>query len=80
MEEYYTPATDEPIARERHQARDLRQSQWWKEKVSKDRTQLAFAPYIVSHVNIVIVLNNNSGCCSFLCFYNLGLYHLYLLY
>jgi len=37
VEEYYTPASDEHIARERHQARDLRQSQWWKRQLAEGR-------------------------------------------
>ncbi len=35
--EYYTPASDEHIAREKDKARDLRVSQWWKTRRSAGR-------------------------------------------
>ena len=34
MEDYYTPASDEHIGRERGRARDLRNSQWWKRQLA----------------------------------------------
>ena len=32
MEDYHTPASDEHIARQKDKARDLRGSQWWKNR------------------------------------------------
>lgn len=34
---YYTPASDEHIAREKNKARDLRSSQWWKNRLGEGR-------------------------------------------
>lgn len=34
MEPFYTPASDEHVAREKRRARDLRDSQWWKRRVA----------------------------------------------
>ncbi len=31
-EGYFVPASEEHLARERHKARELRQSQWWKNR------------------------------------------------
>ena len=35
MNEYYVPASPEHIHRERAKARELRSSQWWKQKLAK---------------------------------------------
>ena len=37
MGDYYTPASDEHIAREKQKARDLRRSQWWKNRLGHGR-------------------------------------------
>ena len=34
-EAYYSPAPEEHLARERHRARELRRSQWWKNRVGQ---------------------------------------------
>ncbi|MEE2657638.1 MAG: HNH endonuclease signature motif containing protein [Candidatus Latescibacterota bacterium] len=34
---YYTPASEEHISREKDRARDLRRSQWWKNRLSQGR-------------------------------------------
>ncbi|MBT4096187.1 MAG: HNH endonuclease [Gemmatimonadetes bacterium] len=35
LEDYYIPASDEHIGRERSRARDLRNSQWWKRQLAE---------------------------------------------
>ena len=37
MGEYYTPSSDEHIAREKDRGRDLRGSQWWKNRLGQGR-------------------------------------------
>ncbi len=37
VENYYTPASDEHIGRERGRGRELRASQWWKRQLSEGR-------------------------------------------
>ena len=47
VEEYYVPADEEHIAREKNKAKELRRSQWWKNRRASGRChycQDAFAP------------------------------------
>ena len=44
MGDYYTPASDEHITREKNKARDLRGSQWWKNRLGKGRCHYCDQP------------------------------------
>ena len=44
MGDYYTPASDEHITREKDKARDLRGSQWWKNRLGKGRCHYCDQP------------------------------------
>ena len=37
MEPFFTPASEEHVAREKGRARDLRRSQWWKRRLGHGR-------------------------------------------
>ena len=37
MEPFFTPASEEHVAREKGKARDLRRSQWWKRRLGNGR-------------------------------------------
>ena len=73
-EPYYTPASEEHVARERHRARELRRSQWWKNRLAQGKCHYCerpFAPGDLTMDHIVPVIrggrstrSNVVPCCA----------------
>ena len=64
MREYFTPASEEHIGRERSKARELRRSQWWKNRLGEGGCyycQRRFSPSDLTMDHVVPIVRGGTS-------------------
>ena len=62
--EYYTPASEEHVAREKSKARELRRSQWWKNRLATGKCHYCDRSFPVRELTMDHVVPIIRGGCS----------------